>query len=88
MVTLKLFINSATEQNKYKLKDSRSPSKKLLIANSQIPVYTRSVGTRGHQSKIEIVIRLRSCTNLSGRKKDSATNRRCTLSPYLKLLYE
>ena len=36
--------------------------------SSQIPVDTRSIETRRYKSKIRIGIRLRSCTNLSGRK--------------------
>ena len=35
---------------------------------SRKPVYTRSIETRIYKSKIKIGIRLRSCTNLSGRK--------------------
>ena len=36
--------------------------------NSRKPVYTRSIETMRYKSKIKIGIRLRSCTNLSGRK--------------------
>ena len=35
--------------------------------NSRKPVYTSSIETRRYKSKIKIGIRLRSCTNLSGR---------------------
>ena len=48
--------------------------------NSGKQVYTRSIETRRQKSKIKIGKRLRSCTNLSGRKKDSVTSRQCTLS--------
>ena len=48
----------------------------------QKPVYTRTFETRRYKSKIKIGIRLRKFTNLSGRKQDSATNRRCTLTDF------
>ena len=37
-------------------------------AYSSKPVYTRSIETKRYTSKNKIGIRLRSCTNLSGRK--------------------
>ena len=59
---------------------SCSRLEKFHKPNPQIPDYTRSIETKRFKSKIKIGIRLRSCTNLSGRKKDSVTIRRCTSS--------
>ena len=45
-----------------------------------IPQYTRSFENRKYKSEIRIGIGLRSCTNISGQKKDEVMNRLCTLS--------
>ena len=65
---LKLLVVSTPEQFELNLKYSCSHSGTI----SHKPVYTSSIETRRYKSKIKIGIRLRSCTNLSGRKKDSA----------------
>ena len=67
-VMLKLLVVLEPEQKKYNLEDIRSALEQFQISNSQITVYTRSIETRRYKSKIKIGIRLRSCTNLSGRK--------------------
>ena len=61
---LKLLVVSTPEQFELNLENSCSHSG----TNSRKPVYTRSIETRRYKSKIKISIRLRSCTNLSGRK--------------------
>ena len=61
---LKLLVVSAPEQFKLNLEYSCSHSG----TDSHKPVNTRSIETRRYKSKIKIGIRLRSCTNLSGRK--------------------
>ena len=60
----KLLVVSRPEQFELNLEYSCSHSG----TNSRKPVYTRSIETRRFKSKIKIGIRLRSCTNLSGRK--------------------
>ena len=61
---LNILVVSTPEQFELNLAYSCSHSG----TNSRKPVYTRSIETRIYNSKIKIVIRLRSCTNLSGRK--------------------
>ena len=61
---LKLLVVSTPEQFELNLEYSCSHSG----TNSRKPLYTRSIKTRRLKSKIKIGIRLRSCTNLSGRK--------------------
>ena len=61
---LKLLVVSTPEQFELNLEYSCSHSG----TNSRKPVYTRSFETWRYKSKIKIGIRLRSCTNLSGRK--------------------
>ena len=61
---LKLIVVSTPEQFELNLEYNCSHSG----TNSRKQVYTRSIETRRYKSNIEIGIRLRSCTNLSGRK--------------------
>ena len=72
----KLLVVSTPEQFEINLEYNCSHSG----TNSLKLVYTRSIETRRYKSKIKIGVRLRSCTNLSGRKYDGVTSRRCTLS--------
>ena len=61
---LKLLVVSTPEHFDLNLEYSCSHSG----TNLRKPVYTRSIETRRYNSKIKIGIRLRSCTDLSGRK--------------------
>ena len=61
---MKLLVVSTPEQFELNLEYSCSQSGTY----SRKPMYTRSIETRRYKCKIKIGIRLRSCTNLSGRK--------------------